>query len=101
MDLVLDANILFSILIKKGITEELFFKDTITLYAPEFLLDEFEKYRAYILKKTHRPDKEFHTLMIILRKKINLIPNEETQDYIKQAKQVCPDDNDSDSLVIG
>ena len=34
MDLVIDANILFSVLIKKGKTEEIIFKDTIHLFAP-------------------------------------------------------------------
>ena len=75
MDLVIDANILFSLLIKKGKTEELLFKDTIDLFAPEFLFDGFEKYRDYIKKKTKRKDSEFDTLMIILRKRIRIIPN--------------------------
>lgn len=75
MDLVIDANILFSLLIKKGKTEELLFKDTINLFAPEFLFDEFEKYRDYIKKKTKRKDSEFDTLMITLRKRIRIIPN--------------------------
>jgi len=48
MDLVIDANILFSVLIKKGKTEELLFKDTLHLFAPEFFFDEFEKYRKLI-----------------------------------------------------
>jgi predicted nucleic acid-binding protein len=45
MNLVIDANILFALLIRKGKTEDIFFNDTIKLYAPEFMLDEFEKYK--------------------------------------------------------
>lgn len=52
MDLVVDANILFSVLIKKGKTEELLFKDTIHLFAPEFLFDEFEWKSNYPLCST-------------------------------------------------
>jgi len=65
MDLVIDANILFSVLIKKGKTEELLFKDTIHLFAPEFLFDEFEKYREFIKDKTKRNDRDFDRLMRI------------------------------------
>jgi predicted nucleic acid-binding protein len=39
MKLVVDANILFSLLIKQGKTAELFLNLSLELYAPEFLLD--------------------------------------------------------------
>ncbi len=39
MDLVVDANILFAALIKKGITSELFFEDELYLITPEFILE--------------------------------------------------------------
>lgn len=100
MDLVIDANILFSVLIKKGKTEELLFKDTIHLFAPEFLFDEFEKYRKLIKDKTKRNDKDFDRLMIILREKINVIPNEETEKFISKAKNICPDENDVDYFAL-
>lgn len=100
MDLVIDANILFSILIKKGKTEELLFKDTIHLFAPEFLLDEFEKYRTYIKKKTKRTDKDFDRLMRILSERINFIPNEETENLISKVKKICPDKNDVDYFAL-
>lgn len=45
MKLVVDANILFSCLIKEGKTIELFLNPFLKLYAPEFILREFEKYK--------------------------------------------------------
>ena len=53
MDLVIDVNVLFSALIKRGKTEELLFKEAFHLFAPEFLFDEFEAYRERILEKTY------------------------------------------------
>jgi predicted nucleic acid-binding protein len=100
MDLVIDANILFSVLIKKGKTEEIIFKDTIHLFAPEFLFDEFEKYREFIKDKTKRNDKDFDRLMRILREKIIVIPNEETERFISKAKTICPDKNDVDYFAL-
>ncbi len=44
MDLIVDANILFAALIKNSMTAKLMFVERLHLYAPEFLLDEFEKH---------------------------------------------------------
>jgi len=41
MEMVVDANVLFSALIKEGTTRELLLSNEFVLYAPEFLLDEF------------------------------------------------------------
>ena len=54
MDLVVDANVLFSVLIKRGKTEDLIFEEDLHLFAPEFIFEEFEKYKEDILKKTER-----------------------------------------------
>ncbi|MHA2473510.1 MAG: PIN domain-containing protein, partial [Promethearchaeota archaeon] len=48
MDLVVDANILFAALIKDNITSELLLKREFHLFAPEFIFEEFEKYRDYL-----------------------------------------------------
>ena len=63
MDLVVDANVLFSVLIKRGKTEELIFEEDLHLFAPEFIFEEFEKYKEDILKKTERTTEDFDELM--------------------------------------
>ena len=45
MDLVIDANIFFSILIRKGKSEDILFQEDLHLFAPEFLFEEFDKYK--------------------------------------------------------
>ena len=62
MDLVIDANILFAALIKEGVSIELIFNENFHLFAPEFLLEEFTKYKNEILKKTKRTDEEFNEI---------------------------------------
>lgn len=100
MDLVVDANILFSVLIKKGKTEELIFETDLHLFAPEFIFEEFENYRREILGKTERTNEEFEELMNILKKKIMAIPNEETDIYIQEAGKICPDKKDIDYFAL-
>lgn len=100
MDLVIDANILFSVLIKRGKTEELLFEEDLHVFAPEFIFEEFEKYKDLILDKTERSKEEFDELMIILKKNIKTIPNEETEKFIPEAEKICPDKKDVDYFAL-
>jgi predicted nucleic acid-binding protein len=100
MDLVIDANVLFSILIKRGKTEELLFEEDLHVFAPEFIFEELEKYADLILDKTERTKEEFDKLMVILKKRIKTIPNEETERFIPEAKKICPDPKDVDYFAL-
>lgn len=100
MDLVVDANILFAVLINTGKTEELFFEEDVHLFAPEFIFEEFKKYEDTILEKTKRTPEEFEELLSILKKKIKTIPNEETEKYISFARRISPDSKDADYIAL-
>lgn len=94
MDLVVDANILFAALIKANVTSELLFKNSLHLYAPEFIFTEFEKYRKVIKEKTERTDEEFDRLLQTFERRISLIPMEEITPFIEKAKRISPDVKD-------
>ena len=94
MRLVVDANIIFSVLIKEGKTDDLFFNFSLDLYAPEYIFSELEKHKEEILRKTKRTELEFYRLLEIFKNVIKIIPNPETDDYIKEAESICPDKDD-------
>jgi len=100
MDLVIDTNILFSILIKKSRTESLLFEEELHLFAPEFIFEEFEKYADLILDKTKRTRTEFDKLLDIFKQKIKIMPNEETEEIMLQAEKICPDKKDADYFAL-
>lgn len=100
MDLVVDANVLFSILIKNGKTEELMLETDLHLFCPEFIFEEFEKYKAEILKKTKRTEKEYNDVFDVVKAKIKTIPNEETEKYMDEARRICPDKKDVDYFAL-
>jgi predicted nucleic acid-binding protein len=100
MDLVVDANVLFSALIKSGKTEDLMFEPSLHLYAPGFLFDEFEKYKELITKKTKREEKDFDKVVDIFRKRITTVANEEAEKFIKKAKKISPDKKDADYFAL-
>lgn len=94
MDLVVDANILFSAVIKSSKTAELLFRDDLHIYAPEYLFEEFKKYREELLERTHRTRNNFERFSWILKKRIEIIPKEEFKNRLAEAKRVSPDPGD-------
>ncbi|MBS3136019.1 hypothetical protein J4401_03590 [Candidatus Woesearchaeota archaeon] len=100
MNLVVDANIIFSVLIKSGKTEEILFESSLNLFSPEFIFEEFNKYKKEILEKTYRSESEFEKLMLIIKKKIATVSNEETEEYITGAEEISPDPKDVDYIAL-
>jgi len=94
MKLVVDANVLFSALIKEGKTRELLLMPSLNLFTPQFILEEFEKYKQEILKKTKREEEEFIEIFNLFSKIINIVPEEDFIEYINEAEEITPDPND-------
>ncbi len=94
MDFVLDANILFSSLIKNSITAKLIFEEDIVLFAPEFLLEEFTKYKTEIQTKTKRPKDELEIIFELLSSRIKFIPKEDLKPFLPEAERIAPDPKD-------
>ncbi len=94
MDVIVDANILFAALIKRSTTAQLLFNPELTLYSPEFVLEEFMKYFPLIQQKMKRTTEEFITIMHQLHQVITIIPENEYKEQMKEAKRLSPDDKD-------
>ncbi|HLD97209.1 MAG TPA: PIN domain-containing protein [Candidatus Nanoarchaeia archaeon] len=95
MRLVVDANALFSALIKDGLTAELLFDASLSLYAPEFFVEEFIKYSKLILTKTSRTEDEFVQILHLLKEVITVVLKESYSEFEKQAEAVSPDKKDA------
>ncbi|MFH0835594.1 MAG: PIN domain-containing protein [Candidatus Micrarchaeota archaeon] len=94
LDLVVDANVLFAVLIKESKTAELLFKDDLHLYSPDFVLQEFSKHEQELLLKTGRSREAFTRLLGILRRRIAVVPTEELLPFMAAAREVSPDPDD-------
>jgi len=95
MQLVVDANVLFSALITDGFTAELLFEGELKLYTAEFIIDEFLKYKDEILKKSKRSPESFNGFMHTLQQIITVIPQEEYDVFFEKARDVSPDKRDA------
>lgn len=94
MDLVIDANILFAAIVRVGVTADMLFRNDLHLYAPEFLLEEFEKYKETLLEKTGKAKEDFLLVFEALRRRITIVPSKEIEPFLEKAKQLSPDVKD-------
>ncbi len=98
MDLVIDSNILFAALLKESGTSDILFKHAI--YAPQFIFEEFRKYKDYLKGKTKRTEESFNELLDLFERNVILIPKEEIDFFIEKAKKISPDAKDVVYLAL-
>jgi len=94
MDLVVDANVLFSALIKDSFAYNLLFSGPLHLFTPEYIFTELEKHKEELLKKTERTTEEFFRLLETLKRRIVIVPLEELVPYVDEAEKITPDPDD-------
>ncbi len=94
MKFVIDANIVFSLVIKQGKTYELFFKRDLELFAPEFLLTELLKYENLILEKSGLSKEKFEEIIVKLKKNIIFVKEIDFLHLQKLAIEISPDIKD-------
>jgi predicted nucleic acid-binding protein len=94
MNLVVDANIIFAAIIKENFSYKLLFNENLVIYTPEYMFKEIEKHKREILEKTEKSEEEFTKLVIVLKRKINLVSLDKLTDHIDQAEKITPDPDD-------
>ncbi len=94
MKLTVDANILFSALLKDGVTRKIWFDPQIELYAPKYLLAEFEKYELFLLKKFRGSKKEFELFSEKLVLQVYFLEDNDLKPYLPAAASLSKDPKD-------
>jgi len=101
MELIIDANILMSALISTNSkTCDLIFNDRIKLFAPDFLLDEFDKHENEILSKSKLSESEFKLFLSLISSRIEFFSYSEFKRFISISKEISPDPNDTEYFAL-
>ena len=102
--LVVDANVVISSLITKGIPSSVFSLNAILgkfeFIAPEFLLEEVKKHKSKALRFTKLSEQEFEESYEFLIDEIVFIPAEEFLQFLPEAKQLAPHDKDAPYIAL-
>jgi predicted nucleic acid-binding protein len=101
--LVVDANIIFSALIKdNSITRKILNSKFFEFYCPYYVIRELNRYEDLIILKREKLNQKmpYNILLPLILKKINKIPKEEYEDKIKEAYEIMKDIDEKDTHYI-
>src|SRR3989344_1561869 len=101
---VVDANVVISSLINKGVTHSVFLFNSLLekfeFVAPEFLLDEVKKHKSKALRLTKMSEQEFEDSYNFLIEEISFIPSDDFIKLLPKAKQLAPHDKDAPYIAL-
>lgn len=100
MKLIVDANIIFSALIKNATTREIILLSTYEFYIPEFIFTELKKHFLELEEKTGLNKNRLNEILNEFFSIIRIIPFEEYSSKILEAEKICPDKDDIDYFAL-
>jgi len=104
MEVVLDYNVVFSALQKKGLAHELLalivFSDSIIAIVPEYFWVEFEKHKEKLVRLSKLDEQDFEDMVEILRSEIISVPKEIYEKELETAKSICRDVKDAPYVAL-
>ncbi len=95
MKLVLDSNILFSMLIKPGRPLNLVLLKDLEIFSPSFVWEEYAKYKDEIALKSQLSPRDFEGLLQLFKNRVIFISEDVLVPYRAKAEMICPDPNDT------
>ena len=88
MEVVLDANVLFRMLISQGEILDIVFNEKLHIFAPLKLKEEFLKHKKEIVSKSKITLNEFKILSSLIFKRINFAPLEKYKNFLIKARKI-------------
>ena len=99
MELVIDANIVFSLLKKGSFTRQLSKKHSLELYTHPFVLDELDEHSGELCSSLGISEDTFERLKVILSKLVN-VKKKPSPQQLNRAKSLISDFDDAPYLAL-
>lgn len=90
MRIIIDANIIISMLIKPGKPIEIIFRDDLEIFAPKLLLTELENNKEEIISKSRLSKEEIEDFSKIVLQRIKIISENDFIKFRAKAEKICP-----------
>ena len=100
MKLILDNNILFSLMKPDSTNSQLFNLMNCEFIAPKFILKEFRKYREECVKKSGLTTERFLLREKEINSKIEFIEFKEFKKFLEEAIKISPDEDDAPYFAL-
>ena len=100
MKLVVDSNVLFTYFWKLSFARQFLMRQELRLCSPEYALEEVNRHKSEIKKKTSLSEEEFKALCNELAIAVEFVPSNAYEDMLAKAGQISPDPNDVDFFAL-
>tara|TARA_Y100000310_G_scaffold344551_1_gene457922 strand:- start:3928 stop:4329 length:402 start_codon:yes stop_codon:yes gene_type:complete len=100
MEVILDANIIFSAMISDSTTRKIIKNSEISFYYPESALESIIAYKEELMHKGKLSEYEFYSLLLSLFKKISIIPDTDMVPVWERSEEIMLDIDKEDVLFI-
>ena len=100
MRLVVDANIIFSSLIKDSITRKMILFEDLKLLTPEYFYIELQKHISSIQEKSKLSENSIELLIDVIMSNIDVVPLDEYVKYIPEAFSIMKDIDEDDTAFL-
>ena len=94
MKVTVDANILFACLIKDSTTRKLFFNPALSLFAPEFIVEELLQHIIEIRVKSGLGEEELHRLIAKVFGQLTLVQDQALKPFLPASASLVKDPKD-------
>lgn len=98
--IVVDANILFSALLRDGATRHLLLYTELDLHTPDHIWNEFDRNREHLLEKTNATAAAFDLLLDSLRDRIADLPPQVLRNHLGEARDAVGEDDQLDAPYV-
>lgn len=100
MELVLDSNVLFSVINPRSAAAYLFSMLRVDFSAPDFIKSEFNEHREDCLFKSKLSEHEFEMKQAEVENTIKFFKLSEYDDFLELAANALPDPDDADFVAL-
>ncbi len=100
MIIVLDANILFSALIKDSTIRKLILEYDGKFLIPAYIFQEMRKHKKELVNKSKMNEENFNLLLKIIVKKLKIVSNKELLMHAKTALEIVKNIDINDALFV-
>ena len=100
MELVVDATVIFTGIIGKGVTKEIIFSKSVKLHSPEGLFNEVEEHKPRIKFLSALSSAELEDLLGKLKSTINPFPLSKYEKFLNEANKLISDPDDTEYLAL-
>lgn len=100
MEFVIDATALLSVFIARGSTPNIIFIDGVEWLSPEKLKEEFIEHIDEIIPRSSLDESAVRELIELVFSEIEIIKAESFRKFLKEAKSLIPDPDDTEYLAL-